>query len=239
MMAIVAVPIITCLFVLRKEKLSNVISKLDGENRRIVENIIGILQQIYFNGEKMVEELSSSVPDGKIEAINEETNRVLGLKLFNFAKSYHGKRTINVVIKASFYALWDISVFIALMLVLPRFMKEAVMFNTSAVPDVIGIGLSIIENTENDLNIVLRKQLWDATKIIRSDKSVNAIQKCLKYSRAVNNLYLIKLLNVKNRDAMSSTLFRIYTASASGDNDHLMAQRFAEVASNISRELEG
>ena len=123
---------------------------------------------------------------------------------------------------------------------LPYFIREMQFLEVSTIPDTLEIGLKTARNIDSNFNQLLEtlnRQLRDATKWFRTDNSVNVIQKCLKYSHATNNLYLVNLLNT-DKTNISNKLKR-YAELTRGNFGYLMSQRFAEVASILSKELKG
>jgi len=252
LVALVVIPIIFTLVILRKEKLNIILGKLDTDNRLILENIIGILQNIYFNEKTMVQTLSANVSEDKVIELYSEIVKMAHLSILNYIQAHDGNINRSEKLKIRLYAIRDIIAFvirIVLSPLYPYFIREMRFLKVAAIPDALGIGLNSIEDTDKDLNKKLKAQLWDATKIIRTNKSVNAIQKCLRYSHATSNLYLTKLLGAK-RIFTSSNLqlseaekiiplnkLRLDVALTRGDPDHLMSQRFAEVANVVSKEL--
>lgn len=242
LIALVVIPVIFTQYVLHEEKLHVALGKLDTDNRRILENIIVTLQNIYLNEKKMVVTLSASISEDKAVETYSEILKALGIRMPSYLPRSDDKVTLRTAIKMVLYAIWDIVVIviiIGLARLFPYFIREMRFLRAAAVPDMLGIGLNSIEGTDKGLNRALKKRLWGATKTIRTEKSVNVIQKCLKYSHAINNLYLMELLASPKitTSSIPSSKLQLYATLTRGDPDHLISQRFAEVARVISNEL--
>jgi len=240
LVALVFIPIALTIYTLRKEKLSVILGKLDTDSRLIVENIVDTLQQIYLNEKTIARTLSADISEDKVTEMYSEIMKVLGLRIISYMPHPDDEVTVRTVMKLLLYAARDIVVIViivGLSHLFPYFIREMRFLRVAAVPDVLEIGLNSIEGTDKDLNQTLKMQLLNASKMIRTEKSVNVIQKCLKYSHATNNLYLIELL--ASKQAILSNKVRLYAELTRRNPDHLMSQRFAEVARAVSNELVG
>ena len=236
------IPIAFYVFTVQREKLTTVLSKLDDDSKQRLENIIGILQQVYFNEKTMVETLSTTISKDKVETMNSEINKTSGFRLSGYLQAHEGEYSLIEKIKLVMFTVWDIIILtiIAFSRLFPYFIREMRFLEASTIPDTLEIGLNNARNIDDNFDKLLKTlevQLQDATKWIRTDNSINVIQKCLRYSHATNNLYLVKLLNA-DKTNISNKLKR-YAELTRGNYGHLMSQRFAEVASVLSRELGG
>ena len=165
--------------------------------------------------------------------INTGLNRVLGLGYFYKIQEHEGEFSTKEKMRMILFICWFFIVLTTVLLsryIFPYSIREQQLFMVASVPESLGI-------TKENEKLPLYQQLRDKSKWIRTDNSVNVIRKCLKYSHAVNNLYLIKLINAENESR--NIWFKRYSYITRDNYDHLMSQRFAEVANVLSKEFGG
>ncbi|MFC1943842.1 hypothetical protein ACFLWO_04645 [Chloroflexota bacterium] len=229
------IPIISYIIVFWREKLQVILNKLDEKDRKLVEKVVSILEQIYFDEKDNIESISKSITELDTEKVNKELNHVIGLGYFEKLQEYDSKVDAKEKIKMICFIGWALLVLVTISFskfIFPYFIREYQFFLVSSVPSVLGI-------TKSDENTPLYQQLSNESIWIRTDDSVNVIRKCLKYSHATNNLYLISLINKDKVETSNNRWMKVYANYTSGYFNHLMEQRFAEVANILSKEFRG